>query len=107
MFSRDYRRHVAWDIETTGLGWSDRITVSGFWLPNGAAEIVLNTAGDTIDTDVYEQYLESHCGIPITLHPTNTESELQEQMHHIIFERFEALLKSYSSDISTSETAVR
>lgn len=89
MFSRDQRQHVAWDIETTGLCWSDNITASGFWLPHGTAEVVVNTAGTTIDPEAYEQYLHEHCGVSLTVHPTSDETALLEKMQHLIFEKFE------------------
>ena len=89
MYSRDQRQHVAWDIETTGLCWSDSITTSGFWLPQGTAEMVVNTAGKTINQEAYEEYLREHCGVPLTIHPTPDETALLEKMQRLIFEKFE------------------
>jgi len=37
------RDHVAWDIETTGFAWEDKITVSAFWWPAGHADLLVNT----------------------------------------------------------------
>lgn len=57
MHDRQNRDFVAWDIETTGFSWDDRVTVSGFWLPHGQAVLVLNADGQNVDTDRLEREL--------------------------------------------------
>lgn len=85
------RRHVAWDLETTGFQWNAEITVSGFWFPGGAgtAELVLNTGGATTEADRYEDQLESVSGATVTVTPAADETELLEEMRRILFERFD------------------
>lgn len=58
------RDHVAWDIETTGFGWSEEITVSGFWLPSRHASLVVNAGPHAVDGDRFEEHLSEahiHC----------------------------------------------
>lgn len=57
MLDRSDRDSVAWDIETTGVGWSDEITTSAFWFPGGHATTILNTGPHTADTATLEDSL--------------------------------------------------
>ena len=84
------RTHVAWDIETTGFGWSDQITVSGFWLPTGRAELVINTDGSTLSSQKSEQRLESVSGgVPVSVTVVENEWHLLKAVQEIIFEKFD------------------
>jgi hypothetical protein len=84
------RAHVAWDIETTGFTLSDRVTVSGFWLPDGRAKLLLNTAGASVDSEHIEQILTKVSGgVQVDIIPTGTEQALLEQMKRFLFEYFE------------------
>lgn len=56
------RRHVAWDLETTGFGWDDEITVSGFWFPGGHTELIVNTGGEALGCGDVEDELEEVSG---------------------------------------------
>lgn len=88
--SNSDRSHVAWDIETTGLSWSDQITVSGFWLPDGRARLILNANGEGVDTHTFEQHLEDVSGgVPVTVIPTSDESGLLQEMHQLVFDYFD------------------
>jgi uncharacterized protein YprB with RNaseH-like and TPR domain len=88
--SNSNRSHVAWDIETTGLSWSDQITVSGFWLPDGRARLILNTNGTAVDRQAFEQHLEDVSGgVPVTVIPTNDEQALLQTMHQLVFDYFD------------------
>jgi hypothetical protein len=41
------RNHVTWDIETTGFGADDVLSVAGFWFLDGHAVLFLNVYADT------------------------------------------------------------
>ncbi|MFC6838424.1 hypothetical protein [Halomarina ordinaria] len=85
-----HRSHVAWDIETTGLSWSDQITVSGFWLPDGRARLILNTNGDDVDMHAFDQHLEDVSGgVPVTVITTSDEQGLLQAMHQLVFDYFD------------------
>jgi hypothetical protein len=84
------RDYVAWDIETTGFTWNDRVTVSRFWLPHGQAVLVLNTDGEEVDTGQLEQELESvNGGVPVTIHAEPDEQSVLERMVRVVLDRFE------------------
>jgi len=96
---------VAWDIETTGFGATDQVTVSGFWYPAGHAELVLNTNSDpdrsqapgsyidgrdaSSDVDLAEQRLEDLSGVPVNIRAVRDEESLLETLEKTIFERFD------------------
>lgn len=67
------RRHVSWDLETTGFAWDAQITVSGFWFPggNGHAELVVNTDGAAIDADQHETHLERVSDATVAITPAD------------------------------------
>jgi hypothetical protein len=81
------RRHVAWDLETTGFAWDAVITVSGFWFPGAHAELVVNTDG--IDADHHETHLERVTDATVTITPTDDETALLEAIRRIVFDRFD------------------
>lgn len=84
------RGHVAWDIETTGFAWDDRVTVAGFWYPAGHADLIVNTAGEPVDTDAYERQLrEISGGVTATVTAAADERGLLEAMGRTLFERFD------------------
>lgn len=90
MRDRQDRDYVAWDIETTGFTWDDRVTVSGFWLPHGEAILVLNTDGREVKPSRMEQELKSVSGgVPVTIHPEPDEKSVLKRMAHVVFDRFE------------------
>lgn len=84
------RRQVAWDLETTGFGWNDKITVSGFWLPTGQAELIINTSGDNLDSTQAESYLEDvSSGVPVSVTVVDDERALLAEMQRVLFDRFD------------------
>jgi len=84
------RKQVAWDIETTGFAWSDQITVSGFWLPNNTAELIINTNGTTLDRSTVEKRLtDSSGGVSVAVTTATDEHELLRAMQKFLFERFD------------------
>lgn len=83
------RKHVAWDIETTGFGWDDKITVTGFWYPTGTAELILNSSGDEISGSAYEQELADLSGVPVSVTVTEDERGLLKSLHQTVFESFD------------------
>lgn len=84
------RSYVAWDIETTGLAWSDEITVSGFWFPDGRARLILNTGENDIDASAYERHLQDVSGgIPTTVTSVVDEKRLLEAMRELVFDYFD------------------
>lgn len=90
MIDRDNdRRHIAWDLETTGFAWDAQITVSGFWFPDAHADIIVNTSGTSIQTEEHETHLEQVSGATVTLTPVDDEAELLETMQRIMFDRFD------------------
>lgn len=82
------RSQVAWDLETTGFAWSDRITVSGFWFPGNSAELIINS-DDDLDTDLASDRLENRSGASISVTVATDEAALLEVMEHILFDRFD------------------
>lgn len=63
------RNHVAWDIETTGFGADDVLSVAGFWFPDGHAVLFLNVYTDT-DADkseLEEQLSDRTDGLDVTV----------------------------------------
>lgn len=91
MIDRDRdRKQVAWDIETTGFAWSDQITVSGFWLPNNTAELIINTNGTTLEQSTVERRLtDVSDGVSVSVTTATDENELLMAMQEILFERFD------------------
>lgn len=89
MYEKSNRDHVAWDIETTGFGWSDEITVSGFWFPGGHATLIVNAGPNAVDTQVYEEHLSDACGAPVSLVVADDEGGLLREMQHVVFEQFD------------------
>lgn len=84
------RGHVAWDIETTGFAWDDHVTVAGFWYPAGHADLLVNTAGHSFDTDACERQLRDVSGgVPVAVTATGDERGLIEAMRRILFDRFD------------------
>lgn len=84
------RRHVAWDLETTGFGWDDEITVSGFWFPGGVAELIVNTDDGVLGCEDVEAQLEERSGgVSVTVTIVGDESALLGRMQEILFERFD------------------
>lgn len=89
MYEKSDRDHVAWDIETTGFGWSEEITVSGFWFPDGHATLVLNANSTVVDERVFEEHLTEISGAPVSLSVATDEGDLFEEMRRVVFERFD------------------
>lgn len=89
MRDRPDRDHVAWDIETTGLECSAKITTAGFWFPTNHATIILNTGPHSIDRDRVVTVLQDHSGADVRLVPVPDEPNLLEEMQRVIFERFD------------------
>jgi len=89
MHEKSDRGHVAWDIETTGFGWSEEITVSGFWFPGGHAVLLVNVGPHPVDAAAFERRLKEACGSPVSLVVTDDERELLERMRRVVFERFD------------------
>lgn len=81
------RDHVAWDIETTGFAWDAEITVSGYWWPAGHADPLVNTNGESIDTDACERHLRDVSGgVPVTslrLRGSSTPSDASHPLPQI------------------------
>lgn len=90
MIDRDNnRQYVAWDLETSGFAWDAQITVSGFWLPGGHAELVMNTGDTTVEPDQYEAQLEQVSDATVTITATEDETALLETLQRVIFNRFD------------------
>lgn len=84
------RGHIAWDLETTGFGWNDVITVAGFWFPSGFAELVVNTGGGAVSAEEVESQLEELSGgVSVSVTVAADEPTLLEEMQEILFERFD------------------
>lgn len=84
------REHIAWDIETTGFAWDDRITVSGFWYPDGFADIIVNTGGEDFDASACEDRLTSQTGgIDVSIWPVEDEAKLLKRLHQTVFDRID------------------
>jgi hypothetical protein len=89
MYEKSDRDHVAWDIETTGFGWSEEITVSGFWFPGGHATLIVNAGPHSIDTQAFEQRLSEESGATVSLLVADDEVALLEAMQRVVFDRFD------------------
>jgi len=89
MYEKSDRDHVAWDIETTGFGWSEEITVSGFWFPSGHATLILNAGPHSIDTEAIEGRLSDVSGGTVSLLVADDEVALLESMQRVVFDRFD------------------
>jgi hypothetical protein len=89
MYERSDRDHVAWDIETTGFGWSEEITVSGLWFPDGHASLVVNAGPHAVDGDGFEEHLSEVCGAPVSVTVAEDETDLLGEMRQVVFERFD------------------
>ncbi len=103
MLHRDSdRTHIAWDIETTGFGWDDEITVSGFWFPNAHAELIVNTDEQSLDTDSFENHLQDISnGVSITVTARDDEQGLLDAMQQLRFNRIDEeynRLVAYNAD---------
>ena len=84
------RRHVAWDLETTGFAWSDQITVSGFWFPGGHTELIVNTDGEVLSTADVEAELEDVSGgVSVSVTVADDEPALLEAIQQVLFDRFD------------------
>lgn len=84
------RRQVAWDVETTGFGWDDEITVAGFWFPTNHATLLLNAAVEHVDPEQFETCLETRVDGPsVRVRTCPDEAALLAAMHDVVFERFE------------------
>lgn len=75
------RSRVAWDLETTGFGWDDEITVSGFWFPGGHTELIVNTGGRALSFDEVEAQIEEVSGgVSVSVTVADDEPALLEAM---------------------------
>lgn len=84
------RSHVAWDIETTGFGWSDRITVSGFWFPGGYPALIINTDGGALDRERAQTHLEERSGSgSVSVTVVEDEPALLEAVQEVLFKQFD------------------
>ena len=101
MLDRSDRGHVAWDIETTGFGWSAKITVSGFWYPGGHATLVVNAGPHAVDADAFEASLADASRAPVRVCVADDEAGLLREMGQEVFERFDRdynRLVAYNAD---------
>jgi len=89
MHHQSDRDHVAWDIETTGFGWSAEVTVSGFWFPDGHATLIINAGSHSVDKDAFEEHLSEVSNAPVSLVVAPDEVGLLEEMRQLVFERFD------------------
>lgn len=84
------RTNVAWDIETTGFGWDDEITVAGFWFPNSHATLLLNANQQSADATLFEDPLGTTLpGLSVNLCVCQNEAELLDEMQAVMFEEFD------------------
>lgn len=83
------RDHVAWDIETTGFGWDEEITVSGLWFPGGHATLVVNASSHAVDADRLEESLAEVSGASVTVRVADDECSLLREMRRVLFDRFD------------------
>lgn len=84
------RRHVAWELETTGFAWSDQITVLGFWFPGGHTELIVNTNGEVLSPDNVEAQLEDVSGgVSVSVTVADDESAFLEAMQQVLFDRID------------------
>ncbi len=102
MHEKSDRGHVAWDIETTGFGWSAEITVSGFWYPGCHATLIVNAGpANDVDTNALETSLADASGASVRVRVGDDETELLEVMAEEVFERFDKdynRLVAYNAD---------
>ncbi|WP_136718615.1 hypothetical protein [Halorientalis salina] len=92
---------MAWDIETTGFGWSAEITVSGFWFPHGHATLIINVGPHSVDKQDFVDRLTGVSGVPVSLFVASDEGELLSEMKRVVFERFDReynRLVAYNAD---------
>jgi len=92
MISRETdRSHVAWDIETTGFSWNDKITVCGFWFPAGHATLLLNAeSSPSVEGRVFEERLELLTDdLTVRIQVCPDEHDLLESLHDVVFEQFD------------------
>jgi len=80
MLDRSDRGHVAWDIETTGFGWSAEITVVGFWYPGGHATLVVNAGPHAVDAGTFEKSLADASRATVRVCIADDEAELLGKM---------------------------
>lgn len=83
------RSNVTWDIETTGFGWSEEITVAGFWFPDGHATFILNADPHSIDEDRITEQLSEISRSPVSLRVAGDEEDLLREMCQVVFRRFD------------------
>jgi hypothetical protein len=85
------RRHVAWDIETTGFGADDDLTVAGFWFPDGHAVLFLNSHIDPPGyTPPLDEQLHNQTGsLDVSLYICDGDIEVLSGIQELLFERFE------------------
>jgi len=89
MHNQSDRSHVAWDIETTGFGWSEEITVSGFWFPDGHATLLVNAGPNEVDATELEPALKDASRASVSLIVADDETALLHEMGQIVFEQFD------------------
>lgn len=89
MLDRSDRAHVAWDIETTGFGWADEITTSGFWFPGGHATVIVNNGPHTTDSDALENSLNNGNTANTRVRTVDDEPGLLSEMQRVLFDRFD------------------
>lgn len=89
MYQTSDRAHVAWDIETTGFGWSAELTVSGFWFPASHATLILNAGPHVVNETDIEERLTEACHASVSLVLADDETALLETMRRVVFERFD------------------
>jgi len=89
MYENSERDHVAWDIETTGFGWSEEITVSGFWFPDGHATLIVNAGPHSVDKQSITEQLTEASRSSVSLRVADDEEALLHEMGQVVFERFD------------------
>lgn len=101
MFDHSDHAHVAWDVETTGFGWTDGITVSGLWFPGGHAALVLNPGPHHADGEQLAESLTDTSEAAVRVRVAEDENELLTPMGRVLFERFDReynRLGAYNAD---------
>lgn len=85
------RAHVAFDIETTGFGYNESVTVVGFWFPNGHACLLLNTPSiEATDRDALELAVRDHSGVSdVSLHVCEGDSSVLSEIRELMYDRFD------------------
>jgi len=92
---------VAWDIETTGFGWSAEITVAGFWYPGGHATLVVNAGPHAADANAIEASLVDASRASVRVCVADDEAGLLREIGQEVFERFDRdydRLVAYNAD---------